>query len=221
MRSHRLTFASHFAGKLETTGQILNHLIALDQLANRYFVMRHGQSLANLQQVIVSHPQNGVDAYGLSEHGMTQAQESVQSCSRIDSSLLIVSSDFRRARETAEIAQEFLGSTSPVQFDQRLRERNFGEWELTADSAYPLIWARDEASPDNNDKGVESPNQVMQRVTALVSEYEEKHSGATILLISHGDALQLLQTAFAKQDASQHRHQQHLETAEIRELCLS
>jgi len=199
----------------------LNHLLALDRLTNRYFVMRHGQSLANLQQLIVSHPQNGIDAYGLSEHGMMQARESVQACSRFNSNLLIVSSDFRRARETAEIAQELLGSTNSLQFDQRLRERNFGEWELTPDSAYPLIWARDEVNPDNDEKGIESPNQVMARVTTLVCEYEEKNSGVTILLISHGDALQILQTAFSKQDASEHRRQQHLETAEIREISLS
>ncbi len=199
----------------------MNHLLTLDQLANRYFIMRHGQSLANLQQVIVSHPQNGVDAYGLSEQGMMQVRESVQSNPRLDSGLLIVSSDFRRARESAEIARELLGSTNPLLFDQRLRERNFGEWELTPDSAYPLVWAGDEINPDNNEKGVESPNQVMARVTALVCDYENKYAGATMLLISHGDALQLLLTAFSKQDASEHRRQQHLETAEIRVLCLS
>ncbi len=198
----------------------MNHLLTLDRLANRYYVMRHGESQANLQQVIISHPQNGVDAYGLSEHGMTQVRESVQSCSQLDSNLLIVSSDFRRARETAEITQELLGTTSPLQFDRRLRERNFGEWELTPDSAYSLVWAGDEANPDNDDKGVESPNQVMQRVTALVCDYEQKYTGATMLLISHGDALQILLTAFSKQDASEHRRQQHLETAEIRGLSL-
>jgi len=198
----------------------LNHLLTLEQLANRYLIMRHGQSLANLQQVIVSHPQNGVDAYGLSEQGMMQVRESVQSCPRLDSSLLIVSSDFKRTRESAEIARELLGCTNSLLFDQRLRERNFGEWELTPDSAYPLVWAGDEINPDNDEKGVESPNQVMQRVTALVCEYEEKISGVTMLLVSHGDALQILQTAFSKQCASEHRRQLPLETAEIRELSL-
>jgi len=62
---------------------------------------------------------------------------------------------------------------------------------------------------------------VMARVTTMVCEYEEKNSGVTILLISHGDALQILQTAFSQQDASEHRRQQHLETAEIREISLS
>ncbi len=182
--------------------------------------MRHGQSLANLQQVIVSHPRNGIDDYGLSEQGMMQAREAVQCDPRLESDLLIVSSDFRRARESAEIAHELLACVLPLQFDERLRERNFGDWELTADSAYALVWAGDEVDPDNIDKGVESPNQVMQRVSALVCDYEARHSSATILMVSHGDALQLLQTAFSKQDASTHRQLQHLQTAEIRALVV-
>jgi len=61
----------------------------------------------------------------------------------------------------------------------------------------------------------------MQRVTALICDYEQKYEGATMLLISQESALQILLTAFSKQDASEHRRQQHLETAEIRELSLS
>jgi probable phosphoglycerate mutase len=198
----------------------LNHLLPLDHLANRYFAMRHGQSLANLEKIIVSHPQNGIDDYGLNEQGIIQVRESVQSDPRLGSHLLIVSSDFKRARQSAEIAHELLGCTNPLCLDERLRERNFGEWELTPDSAYPMVWARDEIDPDNVDKGVESPNQVMQRVSALVYEFEQTHSGATILMVSHGDALQILQTAFSKQDASNHRRQQHLQTAEIRRLIV-
>jgi len=180
--------------------------------------MRHGQSLANLKQIIVSHPQNGIDNYGLSEQGMMQVQHSVQSDCRLDSNLLIVSSDFKRARESAEIAHELLDCIQPLQFDERLRERNFGDLELTADSAYPLVWGRDKIDADSLEKGVESPNQVMQRVSALVCDYEANYSSMAILLVSHGDALQILQTAFSKQDASKHRQQQHLQTAEIRDL---
>jgi len=198
----------------------LNHLLPLRQLANRYFAMRHGQSLANLEQIIVSHPQNGIDNYGLSEQGETQVKNSVQSDPRLDSNLLIVSSDFKRARESAEIAHELLDCIQPLRFDERLRERNFGDLELTSDSAYPLVWGQDKIDADNMEKGVESPNQVMRRVSALVCDYEANHSSLTILLVSHGDALQILQTAFSKQDASKHRQQQHLQTAEIRDLMV-
>jgi broad specificity phosphatase PhoE len=180
--------------------------------------MRHGQSLANIEQVIVSLPENGINGYGLSEQGVMQVRDSVQSDLRFDSNLLIVSSDFKRARESAEIAHQLLDCVRPLQFDERLRERNFGDWELTSDNAYAIVWSKDELSSDNVENGVESPNQVMQRLSELVYEYEKELSAATILMVSHGDALQILQTAFSKRDASTHRQQQHLQTGEIRRL---
>jgi broad specificity phosphatase PhoE len=198
----------------------MNYLLPLDQLSNRYFVMRHGQSQANLQALVVSHPQNGIDGYGLSEQGIAQVRESVQADTRFDSSLVIISSDFKRAKESAQIAHQILSCEQPLQFDERLRERDFGDWELTPDSAYERVWAADEINPDNHNRGVESPNQVMQRVTALVYDLEQTVSDTNILIVSHGDALQILQTAFSKQDASNHRLNQHLETAEIRRLMI-
>jgi len=198
----------------------LNHLLRCQRLNNRYFAIRHGNSLANQQGIIVSHPQNGVSEYGLSETGQLQVIESVDKDRQLDAATLIVSSDFRRARETAEIIHRQLDSHSSLSFDQRLRERNFGELELGPDSAYADVWQEDEINADNHLRAVESPNQVMARVSELVSDYESSYSKATVLLVSHGDALQILQTAFAKQDASKHRCQWHLETAEIRSLLL-
>ena len=156
----------------------------------------------------------------MSETGQLQVIESVGTDRQLDAATLIVSSDFRRARETAEIIHRQLDSHSPLSFDQRLRERDFGELELGPDSAYAEVWQEDEINANNHLRAVESPNHVMARVSELVSDYESGYSKATVLLVSHGDALQILQTAFAKQDASQHRRQRHLETAEIRPLLL-
>lgn len=216
MRSNRHVFVRIFVGR----GLFLNHLVKLEHLCNRYFVMRHGHSLANLQGIIVSHPEHGIDDYGLSEQGVLQVNETGKVVVELDQNSLIISSDFKRARESAEIMHRLLDCDASVVIDRRLRERHFGELELGSDNAYESVWREDKIDPDNNLSGVESPNQVMQRVTALVSEYEEILSGRTLLLISHGDALQILQTAFSKQDASRHRQQQHLNTAEIRELIL-
>jgi broad specificity phosphatase PhoE len=199
---------------------LLNRLIKLKFLSNRYFVMRHGHSLANLQGIIISHPKNGIKDYGLTDQGVLQVNETGKVVVELDQNSLIISSDFKRARESAEIMHRLLDCDSSVVIDRRLRERYFGELELGPDNAYQAVWREDQVDPDNNLGGVESPNQVMQRVTALVSEYEEIMSGRTLLLISHGDALQILQTAFSKQVASRHRQQQHLNTAEIRELIL-
>jgi broad specificity phosphatase PhoE len=198
----------------------MNHLLSIERLNNRYFAMRHGHSLANQQGIIVSHPENGCDNYGLSERGRKQVRASLQQNNQLDANTVVVTSDFKRARESAGIAFEWLTCGVSICEEARLRERHFGELELAADDSYDQVWQQDEVNPDSRVKGVESVNQVMSRVTAVIADYENKYSAATILLVSHGDALQILQTAFARFDASTHRQLEHLHTAEIRQLLL-
>jgi hypothetical protein len=61
----------------------------------------------------------------------------------------------------------------------------------------------------------------MSLVTELIVGLEQRFVDTILLLVSHGDALQILQTAFAGRDASEHRQLQHLQTAEIRPLLLA
>ncbi len=199
----------------------MNHLSNYADLGNDYYVMRHGHSLANEQGLIVSHPANGCVGFGLSERGSEQVRASLQQYKQLDADTIIVSSDFMRAFESAGIVHELLNCQSPLQTDIRLRERDFGELELGPDSAYGAVWQADETAPDGDYRAVESVNQVMARVTALIADCERRYAQQSLLLVSHGDALQILQTAFARRDASTHRQQVHLQTAEIRELLLA
>ena len=199
----------------------MNPLLDITRLSNRYFVMRHGHSLANQQGIIVSHPENGIPGFGLSVSGESQVSTTIPPDSLLDTSTMIISSDFKRARESAEIICKMLNCKTAIHFDVRLRERNYGNLELSTDKNYARVWKMDKNNPDNQSLGVESPNQVMCRVSDLIIDYETIFSGETLLLVSHGDALQILQASFQKEDASRHRSQQHLETAEIRRLILS
>ena len=199
----------------------MNCIRQTNQLHNRYFAMRHGHSLANQQRIIVSDPDNGREAYGLSDLGRRQVADSLARIRELDETTLVFSSDFRRALETARIVHERLGCGSRPVVDARLRERFFGGLELGSNSGYEQVWREDARNPDSEPFGAESANQVMRRVTALVVELESAYRGRNILLVSHGDALQLLQTAFGKQDASRHRLLDHLVTAEIRPLILA
>jgi probable phosphoglycerate mutase len=60
----------------------------------------------------------------------------------------------------------------------------------------------------------------MGRTSALIAELENQSNGVTYLLISHGDALQILQAAFYRRSAAHHRQLPHLQTAEIRRFEL-
>ena len=191
-------------------------------MRNTYYALRHGKSTANDEELIVSDPENGVPHYGLSEEGRRQIAgaiaEAIQSHT-LDHTTLIVSSDFARTRETAEIAAGLLG-TNDIIMTPKLRERFFGAWEKQHNSNYQKIWADDMLDGAHKNNGVESTREVLSRTTSLIRDLEDTYTGRNILLVSHGDALQILQTAFERVDSSSHRLIPHLETGEIRRLQL-
>jgi broad specificity phosphatase PhoE len=201
------------------TSSSANHLSGVDRLANTFSIMRHGQSRANVAGIIVSRIENdrGGD-YGLSELGRTQALEAAQACD-LSSSTVIFSSDFSRARQTAEIVRAYLGAPE-VNLSKALRERSFGDWEGSATDNYARVWAADETDSDQVGSGVEPVAAVVDRSTALIVDLERRYSGRHILLVSHGDTLQILQAAFLRLSPTSHRRLPALRTAEIRRLRL-
>lgn len=181
--------------------------------------MRHGQSKANLQEIIISHPENGIHAdYALTELGRAQANSSATS-SLLTSKTIIYSSDFSRARETAEIVQRVL-KVPEIHVSEKLRERHFGNYEKTHNANYHEVWNFDENDPDHTENDVESVRSVLKRATSLILEVEKTYQDKDILLVAHGDTLQILQTGFQRVNPAQHRRLPHLEVAEIRQLNL-
>lgn len=198
----------------------MNHLSAVERLANRFSVMRHGQSKANVAGLIVSRIENDRRGdYGLSEVGRKQALAAALDCG-LPSDTVMCASGFSRAQQTAEIVRAELGAAEVVIADA-LRERCFGDWEGTSADRYERVWAADETDPDHADDNVEPIAAVLDRTSALVRELDRRYSGRDILLVSHGDPLQILQTAFLRIDPSRHRSLPALATAEIRPLRLA
>ena len=200
----------------------MDHLQQLPYLGNRYYVLRHGKSLANDEELIVSHPDHGVPRYGLSEEGRRQVASAVTEAignGVLNQTTLIVASDFARTRETAEIAGKLLG-TQDILLTPKLRERFFGTWEMQHHRNYQRVWEDDLRDGAHKHNEVESTREVLARTTSLVRDLEKDYSGRTILLVSHGDALQILQTAFERVDSALHRLLPHLETGQISKLEL-
>jgi probable phosphoglycerate mutase len=115
---------------------------------------------------------------------------------------------------------------------EALRERSFGDLEGDTVASYARVWEADEADEAGEANkadqegaghplGVEPAAAVLDRVTALVADLERRHAGRDILLVSHGDTLQILEAGFLRLDPSRHRRLAPLATAEIRELRLA
>jgi probable phosphoglycerate mutase len=186
-------------------------------MKNTYYAFRHGQSRANVEGIIISDPTIGTVEYGLTEEGRRQVQASLAAATMFGADAILVSSDFRRARETAEIIREQLGA-APIAFDIRLRERFFGEWEGKVHANYSKAWKKDVFDPNREFNGAECSSAVRNRMWAVVQSLEDQYCGQTIVLVSHGDPLMLLQTAFNDLGPEHHRSLPYIETAGHRKL---
>lgn len=138
----------------------------------------------------------------------------------LSNQLVVVSSDFKRGTETAEIIHQHFKAKKPLRIDERLRERNFGELNMTSSTNYQKVWSQDALDPNHTTFGCETVSSVLSRTTALIKELEEefKNEGKVILLVSHGDTLQITMTAFVGVSPQHHRSLDHLRNCDVREL---
>ena len=232
---------STYCNALAMISKIPNKLQHINSLQNKFFALRHGQSLANIAKIISSDPSISTVEHGLSDVGKEQVSISAKAfaqnylekqCHDKYSGVAIFSSDFTRARETAGIfAKTVMDANIPlyqgtVNNEVRLRERFFGDFNGGSDEHYQDVWDIDCNDPNHTDFNVESVNSVVGRTSGLILDLEEelKATGGDpykVILVAHGDVLQILQTAFLKRPGSEHRSLEHLETASVREIHLA
>jgi len=178
----------------------MQNIIAKTSLSNRYYLMRHGESLANRRGIIVSAPENAIDDYGLTARGAEQVMQAALN-TRLDRNAIIVSSDFKRARETAEIMQNVIDTVEAIQFDTKLRERGFGQFELQPHDAYETVWANDVSHPNKSRHKVETVEATLQRANKAI-----------------GDVLQILLAHHHSINPRFHRSLKSIANADIRSL---
>lgn len=200
----------------EVVGSLAD-LIKLQQGRNNTFTfMRHGQAESNLRDAISIDP-NGPNR--LTEQGKEEVRLSAQKLKekKMD---MIVSSDFVRTKETAELLAEELGlSEDEVVFDERLRELNTGNflgktW-AEYDSQVGPLRKRFERQPE---KGGENYNMVRRRMMALVYELNEKYQNKNFLIVSHGLPLFLATATMRHLSLAEMEKEKGFATGEVREV---
>lgn len=160
--------------------------------ARRLLLLRHGQTTYNATRRM----QGQMDTE-LSAEGVAQAERAAAHLGRRERDIhRIVSSDLRRAAETAEAAGRVLGID--VERDSRLRETNLGDWQGRThgeiDGEYPgqrATWRHDATwAPPGGETRVE----VAARMRAVVDEllHDDSWPGSTVLLVAHGGAIAAL-----------------------------
>lgn len=152
-------------------------------------LLRHGQTTWNERRIVQGHD----DGASLTDEGRAQVHHVLGELrgEHFDS---VVSSDLRRAVETAQIVARSLGLTTSV--DPAVRERCFGVLEGgPVDAATPVLtgiddeWVVDESA---RPAGGESLDDLYRRTAAFVERAALDFPGQRLLVVTHGGAIRTM-----------------------------
>ncbi len=153
----------------------------------RYLVLlRHGQTDYNATGRMQGH----LDSH-LTPDGVAQAARVAPEIARLKPQR-IISSDLRRAADTAEVVAAACGV--PVEVDPRLRETHLGQWQgrtvTDIEAGWPGAIATWRSDPAWAPPGGESRIEVVRRCTPVVEELDdalaEESEASTVVLVAHG-----------------------------------
>lgn len=164
---------------------------------NKLFLVRHGEAENNVQEIINSDLNN--DIYHLTEKGRWQIGKLAEELKeqKID---LIFCSPILRTKETAQILAEILGLD--VVADKRLIEFGQGRLSDKTHSEFVSVFPNwpEEIKNEREKHGVESEEAAQKRLKEFVDELNDKYQNRNIIVISHGDPLQILRALLLNED---------------------
>lgn len=160
----------------------------------RLVLLRHGQTEHNAENRM----QGQLDT-ALSELGRRQAR-AVAVALKDRRPLAIVSSDLRRAQDTATTVAEATGVG--VRVDPRLRETHLGEWQgrthYEVDAVYPGArdrWRSDATwAPPGGESRVEVAARAVPAIDELVGDIDARGpwAGRSVVVVAHGGVIAAL-----------------------------
>lgn len=197
-----------------------DNLTVMEKLRNSYFILRHGRNIHQTEKkdIVYGWPNEDPPCV-LDPTGIEQVKTSAEQLAtkNID---LIFSSDILRTRQTAEIVAKRIG-LKEIHYDERLRDINWGVFQgKTKQEAWAYYQNMEEKFAKAVPEG-ESWNDCRQRMLDFLAETDNKYEGKTILLVSHGDALWLLQDSLKELNDKEllETRLNMIKVGEFRKLC--
>nr|WP_231969631.1 histidine phosphatase family protein [Polynucleobacter necessarius] len=164
----------------------------------RFCLVRHGETDWNDEHRLQGH--TDIDLNG---RGLAQAEQMARALKRIELQFdVLYTSDLQRAAKTAKAIEELFAVSAIT--DAELRERHLGALQgLTTEEAperEPLLW-KSHLSRNIEEKlrDGESIQQFVDRIHTVLEKIRKQYIGQTILLVSHGGALDMMYRLVSKQ----------------------
>ena len=188
----------------------------LPELKNSFYLLRHGQSTANVAGIISSaRSLAGSSKHGLTPLGWEQGRASAEQLLDLiekdgneGKRIYFYSSSFARACQTADACIQGLQSEEnkkklsklnlevmeeEIGVEDGIMERYFGRLDGKALMTYAYVWPVDMIDNTHTAFDVESVSEVATRVGEAIRRIDACHNGEVIVLTSHADTLQITQ----------------------------
>lgn len=159
------------------------------KLKNRYYLLRHGETIYQTKKKHLIYPFPEPSPIKLTGRGQKQIGAAAKKLKgkSIDA---IYSSDYFRTRQTSGIVAKELGTR--VIFDKRLREINMGVFRGGLLIEYHDFFSDVKQRFTKRVPKGESWNDVKKRLSYFLKDVEKKRERERILIVSHADPLWLL-----------------------------
>jgi len=155
--------------------------------------------MSNERGLLVSNKAIGSHAmYGLADRGIKAASTNLGAehiRKVLGLATIVRSSPFARCTQVADIAVAMLKLSMRYVVDDRLSERWFGEYDMLPFHHYADICTFDRSESSCKLNGVESLQELTQRMLGFIDDMEDMFEGQTILAITHDDPIRALHCA--------------------------
>jgi len=164
---------------------------------NKYFVMRHGEAENNVENIVSSDIHA---SYGLTDRGRAQIKAHIPELKK-SGITRVVSSPFKRTKETAQIIASALGRS--IEEDPRLGELDFGTFSGKSYDSFLVFEDQHMSKYSDPIQNGESYLDAKKRFGSVLYELEQKYKNETILIVSHGIASEVLEAVVRGADANE------------------
>ncbi len=186
------------------------------KLNNKYYILRHGQAVSNVKEVVSCWPEKFENP--LTERGVAMIEKAADELKgkKIN---FIFASDLLRTKQTAEIVSRSLNNME-IEFDERIREFNFGAFNGGPLSNY-LGFETDKERISKRMPEGENYSDLLGRVYDFLQDIDKKYKNKVILIISHECPLWLLESkvkGLTLEEAVKISPDERIHKGQIREL---
>jgi len=160
-------------------------------ITTRFCLVRHGETDWNVERRLQGH--TDID---LNIRGVAQAEQMARALQKINLQFdILYTSDLQRAAKTAREIERLFNTSALV--NAALRERHLGALQgltmFDAPKIEPELWRSHlDRNLSEELRGGESIIQFSTRIKEALEEIRKQHIGKTILIVSHGGALDMM-----------------------------